>query len=111
MSENMEGFRSLDGSDARIKSNYIDIVFQHGNPEEVGINGCRLEDVIDHLIRKLLDFQGRSLACEENAEALNHLELAGQALVKRRRRRELQGVLGTRETHEPNAATTRSVSS
>ena len=111
MSENMEGFRSLDGSDARIKSDYIDIVFQHGHPDEVGINGCRVEDVIDHLIRKLLDFQGRALACEENAEALNHLELASEALVKRRRRRELQGVLGTRAQHIADAAAARSVSS
>jgi hypothetical protein len=111
MSENMEGFRSMDGSDARIKTEYIDIVFQHGNPEEVGINGCRIEDVIDQLIKKLLDFQGRALACEENAEALNHLELACEALVKRRRRREMQGVLGTREQHAADAGATRSVSS
>ena len=111
MSENMEGFRSMDGSDARIKTDFIDITFQHGSPDEVGINGCRVEDVIDQLIKKLLDFQGRSLACEENAEALNHLELASEALVKRRRRRELQGVLGTREQHSPDAAPSRSVSS
>jgi hypothetical protein len=111
MSENMEGFRSMDGSDARIKTEFIDIVFQHGSPDEVGINGCRIEDVIDLLIKKLLDFQGRSLACEENAEALNHLELASEALVKRRRRREQQGVLGTRDQHAPDAAGVRSVSS
>ena len=111
MSENMEGFRSMDGSDARIKTDYIDIVFQHGPPDEVGINGCRIEDVIDRLIDKLLDFQGRALACEENAEALNHLGLASEALVKRRRRRENQQVLGTRETHMPDASAKRSVSS
>lgn len=111
MSENMEAFRSMDGSDARIKTEFIDIVFQHGPPDEVGINGCRIEDVIDLLIKKLLDFQGRPLACEENAEALNHLELACEALIKRRRRRERQGVLGTRATHEPDTAATRSVSS
>lgn len=111
MSENMEGFRSMDGSEARIKTEYIEIVFQHGDPNEVGINGCRVEDVIDHLIKKLLDFQGRALSCEENAEALNHLEEASEALVKRRRRRELQGVLGTRDRHEADAAATRSISS
>ncbi len=111
MSENMEAFRSMDGSDAHIKTEYIDIVFQHGAPDEVGLNGCRIEDVIDHLIQRLLDFQGRMLACEENAEALNHLEQACEALVKRRRRRELQGVLGTRESHRADAAARRSTSS
>lgn len=111
MSENMEAFRSLDGSAAHIKTEYMDIVFQHGAPDEVGINGCRIEDVIDQLIKRLLDFQGRSLACEENAEALNHLELASEALVKRRRRREQQGVIGTREPHRTEVAAGRSTSS
>lgn len=99
MSENMEKFRSMDGSDARIKTEWVDIVFQHGSPAEVGINGCRVEDVIDLLIKKLLDFQGRELACEENAKALYHLQEASDALVLRRRRREQQGVIGTRTPH------------
>ncbi|MGI8924013.1 MAG: hypothetical protein ACR2HJ_08260 [Fimbriimonadales bacterium] len=100
MSENMERFRSMDGSDARIKTEFVDIIFQHGAPQSVGVNGCRVEDVIDLLIKKLLDFQGRELACEENADALNHLQEASDALVRRGRRREQQGVLGTREDHK-----------
>ena len=100
MSENMEKFRSMDGSEALIQRPFISIVLQHGHPNEVGINGCRIEDVIDLLVDKLLDFQGRDLACEENAEALDHLHFAREALVRRIRRREQQGVLNTQNPHE-----------
>lgn len=100
MSENMERFRSMDGSDAQIRTDFIDITFQHGPPQDVGINGCRVEDVIEVIVQKLLDFQGRELACEENAEALYHLQEACDALVRRRRRRELQGLIGTRTPHK-----------
>lgn len=100
MGENMEKFRHLDGSDALIESEFIRIVFQHGNPAEVGINGSRVEDVIDVLVQKLLDFQGRDLACEENASALYHLDMAREALLLRRRRRELQNLIGLQERHK-----------
>lgn len=100
MGENMEKFRHLDGSDALIETEFIRIVFQHGNPAEAGINGCRVEDVIDVLVQKLLDFQGRDLACEENASALYHLDMAREALMLRRRRRELQSLIGLQEKHK-----------
>jgi len=100
MSENMEKFRSMDGSDAIVDQPYIKIIFQHGSPREVGINGCRIEDVIEVLVQRLLDFQGRDMACEENAQALYHLEEAREALLLRRRRREQQGVLGLRAPHK-----------
>jgi hypothetical protein len=101
MSENMEKFRSLDGSEALVVRPFIQIVFQHGHPNEVGVNGCRIEDVIDVAVDRLLDFQGRTLACEENAEALEHLYLAREALLKRKRRREQQGVVNTQAAHSP----------
>ena len=100
MGENMEKFRHIDGSEAQINIKHINIQFQHGHPTETGINGCRIEDVIDALVDKLLDFQGRDLACEENATALYHLDLAREALILRRRRREQQGVLGSLQTHQ-----------
>lgn len=100
MSENMEKFRSMDGSEALVARPFIQIVFQHGHPNEVGINGCRIEDVIDVAVDRLLDFQGRDLACEENAEALEHLYLAREALISRRRRREQQGVIWTQKPHQ-----------
>lgn len=97
----MEQFRHLDGGMSIVERPHIKITFQHGNPEEVGINGCRIEDVIDVLTEKLLDFQGRALNCEENATALYHLDLAREALLLRRRRRERQGALGLRKKHKP----------
>lgn len=100
MSENMEKFRHLDGNMALIENEFINITFQHGDPAEVGVNGCRLEDIIDVVVEKLLDFQGRDLACEENATALYHLDLAREALLLRRRRRENQGLIGKRSKHK-----------
>ncbi len=99
MGENMEKYRHIDGSGAISESPYIRITFQHGPPED-GINGCRIEDVIELLISKLLDFQGRDMACEENALALEHLQDAQEALVLRRNRREKQQLIGKRETHK-----------
>ena len=99
MSENMEKFRSLDGSEALMVRPFIQVVFQHGHPNEVGVNGCRVEDVIDVAVDRLLDFQGRNLACAENAEALEYLHLAREALAKRKRRREQQGVLNSQMPH------------
>jgi len=99
MGENMEKFRHLDGSEATVETPFIRITFQHGSPEQHGINGCRIEDVIDIIAEKILDFQGRDLACDENAEALYHLDLAREALLLRRRRREMQGLIGTSKRH------------
>lgn len=99
MSENMEKFRHLDGSSSIIDLPYIKINFQHGSVQKEGVNGCRIEEVIDVLTEKLLDFQGRDLACDENATALYHLDLAREALLLRRRRRERQNILGTRKKH------------
>lgn len=106
MSENMERWRHMDGSDAVVEKPFMRIVFQHGNPTEVGVNGCRVEDVIEVVIQKLLDFQGRDLACEENRIALEHLVDAQETLVARRRRREEQGVIATENPHESEDAAT-----
>ncbi len=100
MSENMEKFRSMDGTEALVQRPFINIVFQHGHPNEVGINGCRIEDVVDVLVDRLLAFQGRDLACDENAQALEHLHHAREAMLARRRRRETQGVVNTQQPHE-----------
>jgi hypothetical protein len=104
MSENMEKFRHMDGSEARVQRPFIDVVFQHGHPNEVGVNGCRIEDLIDVAVEQLLAFQGRDLSCTENSEALEHLSLAREALLQRRRRREQQGVLWTQKPHQSEEA-------
>lgn len=96
----MEKFRHLDGNMAVVDQEFVKITFQHGDPAETGVNGCRIEDVIDILVEKLLDFQGRDLTCEENATALYHLDLAREALLLRRRRRENQGLIGQRAKHQ-----------
>jgi len=106
MSENMDKWRHLDGSEAVVNQPYIKIQFQHGNPFELGENGCSLEDVIEVLIQKLLGFQGRDLACRENAVALWYLSAAQDALSERVRRREDQGVRGSKLPHSsPNIDT------
>lgn len=107
MSENMDKFRSMDGSSAMIDLPFIKIVFQHGHPNEVGINGCRIDDVLEVVVSRLLDFQGRDLACAENAEALEHLHLAREALLRRRKLREEQGVINTQKPHESSTPARR----
>ncbi|MBS1723542.1 MAG: hypothetical protein JSS66_11380 [Armatimonadetes bacterium] len=99
MSDNEPTMAHMDGSPAEVSLPYIRVVFQHGPPHEVGVNGCRVEDLVDVLIDKLLDFQGRALACDENATALHHLTLAKKALSDRRQHREQQGVYGADARH------------
>jgi len=94
-----EAPRHLDGSPATIETEFVRISFQHGDETVEGANGCRVEDVIGLLVDKLLDFQGRALACEENESALYHLTQAKEALALRRRRREQQGVFGLPAGH------------
>jgi hypothetical protein len=86
---------------AVVERPFIRVVFQRGLPPEVGINGCRVEDVIGIAIDRLLHYQQTPLACEENVEALHFLSEARESLVRRRQRREAQGVLNTMERHEP----------
>lgn len=100
----MEKWRSIDGSDGFVCEHFVHIIFQRGAVHDVGLNGCRIEDVIEILQNRLLDHQGRSLACPENAEALQHLDLAREALLNRRRMREAQGVLNTAIPHISRAA-------
>ena len=99
MSANMEKWRHIDGSEALVDKPHMRIEFQRGDPKAVGSNGCSIEDVIEVLIQKLLDFQGRDLACRENAVALWHLAEAQEALVARANARERQGVRGTKDPH------------
>ncbi|MGV3616888.1 MAG: hypothetical protein ACO1SV_16300 [Fimbriimonas sp.] len=79
---------------------FIRVVFQSGFPKEVGINGCRVEDVIEVALERLLRYQQGPLACEENAAAIRHLEQAREDLELRKRRRQEQGVLNTMSQHE-----------
>jgi len=81
---------------------YIRVVYQCGLPKDAGVNGCRIEDVIDVALFKLNQYQSGPLACEENAEAIRYLKLAKQSLAIRIQRRQVQGVLNTMTKHEPH---------
>ncbi|AIE87958.1 hypothetical protein OP10G_4590 [Fimbriimonas ginsengisoli Gsoil 348] len=83
-----------------IERPYIRVVFQSGLPREVGVNGCRVEDVLDIALDRLLQYQKGLLACAENDEAIRSIRQARQALELRIRRRQEQGVLNTLSRHQ-----------
>lgn len=73
------------------------IHFQEGPIKECGVNGVCNEDLIGMVICRLNYFQESSFVCDENAEAIMHLEAALQALRKRTLAREARNVEGTHE--------------
>lgn len=81
-------------------SQFIEVKFQSGPVQEVGVNGCMVEDVIDLLLEKVKRYQLGTLSCAENEMALKHLEFAKQALEHRRKTRRDQGVLDTHKPHK-----------
>ncbi len=60
-------------------------------------NGAFVEDVIRIAIARIRFYQGGKFQCQENEDALVHLESALQRLRDRTQRRETQGVEGTHE--------------
>ena len=105
---------TMDGSPARVKSfgstkfgtthsldgAYIDVKFQAGPIQKVGVNGCSIEDVIDVLTVRLEGFQKGPFRCRENALAITKLEEAKLWLSERTRKRQAQGVEGTNAAHK-----------
>lgn len=79
---------------------FVTITWQKGLPTDVGVNGCRIEDVLEIVADKLQSYQSGALACDENDDALRALKAAGAAMEARRRRRVEQGVLNTMLAHE-----------
>jgi hypothetical protein len=59
------------------------------------VNGLSIEDLLQICAHRLDCFQAGPYVCEENAEALKHLELALASLDKRTRVRKARGVEGT----------------
>ncbi|HYE92651.1 MAG TPA: hypothetical protein VEA38_16595 [Terriglobales bacterium] len=78
----------------------IRIQFQCGPINEVGVNGCSIEDVIDVLTERLAGFQAGPFACAENANALDGLTAAKRWLLARTTKRQAQGVEGTNQAHQ-----------
>ena len=79
---------------------WIDLKFQAGPIQEVGVNGCSIEDVIDVLAARLEGFQRGAFRCRENALAITKLEEAKHWLLERTRKRQTQGVEGTNRPHK-----------
>lgn len=70
------------------------IKFQNGPIKESGVNGLHNEDLIAIVIDRLEGFQDGKYACNENAQAKQHLEDALHVLRLRTREREIRGVEG-----------------
>lgn len=82
------------------EESYINIKFQEGAIQEVGVNGAQIENVIDVLIERLEGFQKGGYPCRENALAITKLEEARMWLNERTRKRKEQGIEGKSEKHE-----------
>ena len=86
---------AMDGSPSTVElAGGTRIKFQLGPVQEVGVNGCQIEDVLEVLERRLDGFQRGAFACEENSVALSHLRGAKAALLIRTRKRVVRGVEG-----------------
>jgi len=61
-------------------------------------NGAFVEDIIDAAADRIRYYQESRFRCQDNAEALHHLELAMEYLNNRTKDREERDVEGTHET-------------
>lgn len=78
--------------------NYLPIIFQNGNPAEVGQNGITIEALLAVAAHRLEGYRSGRFACDDNQEALDHIQKALDALQRRTRARLERHVEGT---HKP----------
>ena len=71
------------------------IIFQNGAVKEVGRYGIHNEDILAIVADRLRAFQTSPFACDENGEALYHIEAALASLERRTARRTAEGTEGT----------------
>src|SRR5262245_22224366 len=75
------------------------ISWQHGplgrGTERQEPNGAFVEDIIQAVIGRLEYYQSSRFACQENADALEALQMAAEALDRRTKDREARQVEGT----------------
>lgn len=71
----------------------VEIKWQEGTVPEVGVNGAQIEDVIDAVLDRLRDLNGR-FPCRENSITITKLEEAAMWQRERTRNREARGVEG-----------------
>lgn len=72
---------------------HLAIIFQNGTIDK-GVNGVTQEALLEVCADRLRSFQAGPFASEDNAEALEHIELAIKALHRRTERRVARGVEG-----------------
>lgn len=71
------------------------VAFQNGPINEAGVNGVTHEALLAILADRLRSFQAGPYACDDNAEALEHILDAAAALNRRTYARMARGVEGT----------------
>lgn len=76
-------------------ANEVNIVFQDGPIQEVGVNGVSQEALMAVVIDRLRSFQAGPLPSRETAMALTHAEESLMWMQKRTRDRMARGVEGT----------------
>lgn len=77
---------------------HTEVQFQHGPRNVEGsVPGITNEVLLAIVIDRLADFQRGPFHCEENAEALDHIQKGLTALQARAHNRQKRGVLGTNE--------------
>lgn len=91
---------SFNGAGEVYERGFVRVVFQQGIPTEVGVNGCRIQDVLEVAKERLEHYQSGKLACFENEEALHHINQAIRFLNERIERRQAQGVFLTMQQHK-----------
>ena len=95
----LTGFNANTNPDytGRVSSESLVLLFQNGVISEAGVNGVTPELILDVLIHRFEAFQAGRFACTENAEALESLCKAREAIRKRLLNRQARGVEGTYE--------------
>lgn len=74
---------------------FADIHFQEGPAKEYGVNGCHNEDLLAIVIHRLQGFQSGAYRCDDNEDAISHIECALEMLAARTLERNKRGVEGT----------------
>lgn len=74
--------------------NSISFTIQNGPIKESGVNGCQVDTIIE-AARAILEGLNKQFPCQENEEALAHLDQAIDWLEERKKNRERRAVEGT----------------
>ena len=83
------------GPDKNSMRQVHEVYFQNGPIAEKGTNGLTHEVLLEIIKDRLRGFQSGPYECDDNAEALEHVEAAQECLMRRTRARAARGVEGT----------------